>query len=322
MTIELSSHSADSGSDPYDSPEPSGDNAQTVRTEQPATIWLGIDLSALGAADSEYLESLELPPERVNFPRLVSSVKAAQRGGMDFITLDSQFLSASETTRRDTTYDAVKVAAKLADISEGGIFAGAVDNPNVVNTSVDLLANQNGGWAGLTFGLHTNSDFAGLTKAAAGARAAGMRICVIITNPVIPPERAHIIASIADIVRLQVADPHAAREARFAIQAAGRELGRQVIVLAEMGIVISSSLATAQERAALISDMTGEELFAGIASVVGTVYSVADTIESWVGMGAADGFVFIPASLPTDLASILRGVIPLIHARSTPVAES
>ncbi|MDN6487611.1 MAG: hypothetical protein L0K34_09035, partial [Ancrocorticia sp.] len=62
--------------------------------------------------------------------------------------------------------------------------------------------------------------------------------------------------------------------------------------------------------------MNGSPAFAGKASVVGTVYDVADVVESWIGLGAADGVVFLPASVPTDLASVIRGVLPLLRARS------
>lgn len=63
--------------------------------------------------------------------------------------------------------------------------------------------------------------------------------------------------------------------------------------------------------------MQGTPAFEGKASVVGTVYDVADMVESWIGLGAADGIIFLPASLPTDLASVIRGVLPLLKARAT-----
>ena len=61
--------------------------------------------------------------------------------------------------------------------------------------------------------------------------------------------------------------------------------------------------------------MTGRPVFDGKASVVGTVYDVADTVEEWICLGAVDGIVFLPASLPTDLASVIRGIMPLLYAR-------
>ena len=279
-----------------------------------ATTWVGIDLTLLGASTPPGFD--EAPIDQLNYPRLAASVTAAQQGGMDFVALGSEFQQSSDSTERESAFDAAKVAARLGDVSTAGVFAGVAGTPRAINVPVDLLAPQSEGWAGLTITLGTNSDFDGILTAAKNARAAGLRISLIITNPSITPERATLIASIADTVRLRVADPHAAREARFAIRAAGQELGKDVLVFAELGIVISASVEAAEERTHLIEDINGCGPFEGIACVLGTVYSVADAIESWVGLGAADGIILIPASLPTDLASVLRGVLPLIEARA------
>lgn len=308
MTIELSASSqATSNPAPVDV-------SDTLTHDSVSTTWIGMDLSLLGA--SEPLGVDEAGVESLNFPRLAASVRAAQTGGIDFVSLDSNFHTSTDVDSRDCTFDAVRTAAKLAEVSTAGVFAGVEADPQDMDAAITALSSQGEGWAGLTIPLHTDSDFAGIAAAAARARKAGLKVTVIITNPAISAERAKIIASIADIVRLRVVDIYAARQARFVIRAAGQELGRDILVFAELGVVISASVTAAEERALLIEDMNGTDLFPGIASVLGSVYNVADMIESWVGLGAADGVILIPASLPTDLASVLKGVLPLIEARS------
>lgn len=307
MTIELAaSHQALTNASPLNLDDPS------IAPDHLATAWVGMDLSVLGARVPAGFEHAA----HLNYPRLAASVKAAHDGGIDFVTLGSQFRVDSEAAPHECAFDAATTAGRLADMSTAGVFAEVAGTPDAINVAVDLLASQNEGWAGIAIPLATDSDFDGIRGAVKNAHAAGVRVMVIITNPSISADRARIIASIADTVRLRVADPHAAREARFAIRAAGQELGKEIQVFAEIGIAISGSVEAAEERARLITDMNGEAPFQGIASVLGTVYSVADTIESWVGLGAADGIILAPASLPTDLASVLRGVLPLLKARA------
>lgn len=305
MTVEISVPSQVSNPAPVDI-DATGPGAL-------ATTWIGVDLSLLGASVPVGFDDCI---DYLNFPRLAASVRAAQTGGIDFVTLDSRFLTSTDVDSRDSSHDAVHAAAKLADVSTAGIFAGIEPTPADIEVATAALAAQREGWAGITMPLHTDSDFAGIEKAARKTRRAGVKVTVIITDPAVSAERAAIVAGIADVVRLRVRDPYAARNARFAIQAAGKEIGKDILVFMELGVVISRSVAAAEERALLIEDMNDCDLFPGIASVLGTVYNVADTIESYVGLGAADGVILVPASLPTDLASVLKGVLPLIDARA------
>ena len=129
------------------------------------------------------------------------------------------------------------------------------------------------------------------------------------------PSSIQAIARFADSVHLLTGDPHRAREARFALRSAAAAFDRQLTLLTEIGIIVSGSMPAARERSLLVETMTGRPVFDGKASVVGTVYDVADTVEEWICLGAVDGIVFLPASLPTDLASVIRGIMPLLYAR-------
>lgn len=288
---------------------------QSVAPDHSKTATIGIDLSLLGVNGCGDGVAPS-PLDRVNYHRLATAVRTAQDGGIDFVSLNSTFATRAVNKTRDSALDGIYAAAKIAEFSEGGICIETCATPKAINVATDLLASQNLGWAGITIPLHDNSDFAALADAAADARAAGIPTTVVITNPKVVPERANLVVSIADSIRLRVSNPHEARGARFALRAAAKEVNRDLPVLAEIGIVISATITAAEERALLIEEINGCEIFPGLPKVIGTVYDVADTIESWVGLGASDGVVLVPGSLPTDFASVLRGVLPLLRARS------
>ena len=286
----------------------------SIEPDRLTTAWVGVDLSILGAA-VDCLSDSDLPVDRLNFPRLASSANAAFKGGLDFVTLGKRFQTRSDRQVRDGSLDGAKTLAKLADFSKGGVFVEVPATADHINQAIDLVAAQSEGWAGVSFEVDTDTDLASLAESVTSARSAGINAQIIATAAV-AQERAAEIAELADTVRLKTNDPHAARSARFALRAASHELSRDLLVFAELGIVISASLQAAEERALLISEINACPLFADLHSIIGTVYDVADAIESWIGLGAADGVILLPASLPTDLASILKGVLPLLKARS------
>ncbi|MFY9263578.1 MAG: hypothetical protein GX483_08130 [Actinomycetaceae bacterium] len=312
MTIQLAASAR-----ALTTPTPVDVNDTSIVPDTLTTAWIGVDLSAFGA-DSGLAMNLaqELPIERVNVRRLEAGVQAAHKGGLDFVSLGCSFHTRSDYRIRDCTLDATNMVAELAEHSTGGIFAEVPAKARHINQAIDLLAPQSEGWAGITIAVDENTSYKELAESLKAARQAGVRIAVLLSDAQISHELAENIAQVADVVRLRITDPHSARETRFMIRAAAQAHGRELPVLAELGIVISASLQAAEERSVLISEMMGVQLFEGMASTIGTVYDVADTIESWVGLGAADGVVLIPASLPTDLASILRGVIPLLQERT------
>ncbi|MDO5025920.1 MAG: hypothetical protein Q4E03_05330 [Trueperella sp.] len=287
----------------------------SLASEHTKTASVGIDLSLLGAnCTGEY--AVSSPLDQVDYRKLITAMRTAHDGGIDFVSLNSTFATHSLGKTRDSSLDGVHAAAKIAEFATGGICVETCATPEAINIATDLLAKQTAGWAGITIPLHENSDFAALAAAAADARAAGIPVTVVITNPKVSPERAKLVVSIADSIRLRVSNPHEARGARFALRAAAKEANRDLPVMAEIGIVISATVPAAEERALLIEEINGCEIFPGLPKVIGTVYDVADTVESWVGLGASDGVVLVPGSLPTDLASVLRGVLPLLKARS------
>ena len=160
------------------------------------------------------------------------------------------------------------------------------------------------------------SDLEAIAKLAEEIADSGMPVNVQFDAEVADAIALDMLASFVDGVRVRTDDLERARDIRRELRSLAASNGRSLRVFGELGIVISGSMRAASERALLVADITGAPLFEGKASVVGTVYDVADAVERWVGTGAADGLIFLPASLPTDLASLIRGVVPLLTARA------
>lgn len=280
---------------------------------------IAMNLTLLGAAEMD-IPGEDVPEtflKRVNVPLLASSVSAAYAGGVDSITLDRDFHVHPTAPPRSAALDGVTMAEKLAAGKTPQICAEIPSDPLYIREAVSLLTNARVASAAVMLTLQELDDYHDFKRAADDARAAGVNVWLLATNPEVTGENAETVASIFDAVRVRYPDRAAVRKMRFALKEAAKKRKRDFTVFADLGIVISATLQAAEERSILISQLNGGELFSGMASVVGTVYDVADAIESWVGMGAADGMVLTPASLPTDLASVLKGVLPLLEARAT-----
>ncbi|WP_273488301.1 hypothetical protein [Ancrocorticia populi] len=288
---------------------------ETYSTERATDAVIGVDLTLLGAVCSEAFASLgiDLPVERASLPKLASCIGAACTGGLDFVSLSKDFQARSDRT---TCMDAVRTVSRIMDVGAVGFSAEIPPEAEHVDEAVSLLAEQKDGWGCVEIDIASSSDLEQIAKYAKSAHDAGVQVTARVACDLLSELDIDLLASWADMVRLLTDDPHEARGARFALRSAAHQQGRELRVLVEVGIVISGNQQAANERAILIEAMNGSPAFAGKASVVGTVYDVADLVESWIGLGAADGVVFLPASVPTDLASVIRGVLPLLRARS------
>ena len=287
-----------------------------------AEAFLGVDLTMLGAATGDSFPDVgaTLSVEYASFPTLASCATAACSGGLDFITLSKSFRVRSD--RQGTWLDAARTMARLTGMGAAGFCAEVPATAEDITAGVQLLAEQRDGWGSVEISLPDDAvtSIDDLAASAELARSRGVKFTVCVAARDVTDSLAEMIGSLADAVWLVTKDPSEARDVREKLQSIARALGRSLAVLVELGVVISGNLQAATERARLIEDMQGAPAFEGKARVVGTVYDVADAVEDWIGQGAADGVIFLPASLPTDLASIIRGVLPLLKARAIPEA--
>ncbi|THF84667.1 NtaA/DmoA family FMN-dependent monooxygenase [Cohnella fermenti] len=82
-----------------------------------------------------------------------------------------------------------------------------------------------------------------------------------------------------------------------------------------------SKYAAHKERADQLGLRTVEELYRelergfGHLSIVGSAEQVADTLEEWLALEAADGFIYIPSVLPSGLNDLVELVVPELQRR-------
>ena len=285
-----------------------------AQAESVAELVMGVDLSLLGAVATEAFAALgnDLPVEYASYPRIASCAQAAARGGIDFVCFDANFRTRSDNANQ---LDAARVAARLLTQHAGNVNAEIPAEAAVSREGIGILA-EHGNHASPTVEVTKTSDLEAIAKLAEEIADSGMPVNVQFDAEVADAIALDMLASFVDGVRVRTDDLERARDIRRKLRSLAASNGRSLRVFGELGIVISGSMRAASERALLVADITGAPLFEGKASVVGTVYDVADAVERWVGTGAADGLIFLPASLPTDLASLIRGVVPLLTARA------
>lgn len=276
---------------------------------------IGIDLSSLGVTVHPSSGNALLPAEHINFPVLASACNAALIGGVDVVSLNRDFFAHSYPKSSEDNLDPAKVTGQLIEKIQGGFCAEIPPNLFAFERAIDVLTCDGEGWGSLEVRLEDEGDLEVLERGVEQAHLCGLSVVVRASADIFTGDICQRVASWADAVRLETDDPHIAREIRFALRSAARELGRTIKVICELGILISSSVRAAQERAWLIAAIENGPIFEGKAHVIGTVYDVADAAERWISSGAADGIVFLPASVPTDLASLIRGVLPVLSAR-------
>ncbi|WP_353067198.1 hypothetical protein [Arcanobacterium hippocoleae] len=309
MTIEIAaSRKALTESGPLDYDDPS------QLPDFYTTATLGFDLSGLGARPTEIPGEYgpEMAVSALNFPLLVASVNAAFQGGIDYIQLNHNFQmyggEAAAAFHQSALLDGVKTAEKIAEM----VPAGGLNIEVPLDLELGLPAIKGfladfSGKKSISVGIREPADIELLARFSQAAKENNLKIVAICADLQFLTDHAAKIAGLVDSVQLRDGTIAQAREMRFCFHELGKTAGRKIKLVVELGIVISATVQSATERAALISELSHSPLFDGIANSVGTVYDVADQIEKWVGSGAADGILFVPASLPTDLASVLKG---------------
>lgn len=299
-------------------------DTETPDPDRARSATIALDLSALGVEvfDFDDAASEDFPVETLNFPRLAGMAKAAAQAGLDAVCLGPTFRTRSDLHVRDGRLDAVTAAERLAASTDGRIIAAVPADAYHVGAaldrfrvSADSLPDAEGRIFGLELWIGPSTDMAPLAEQLRTARRAGVTVTAVMTGATALAIDQVLLAESVDVVRLRETDPHRGREVRYAVRSAARRAGTDVRVLVDLFFVVSGCAQDADTRAELIAEIGADRHAAGAARAQGTVHDVADAIESWVANGAADGFVLIPGSLPTDLSSLVMGVLPLLRAR-------
>lgn len=278
---------------------------------------VGIDLTLLGAARThgERARGTDIPVEHMSFPTLASAVMAAAQGGIDFVSLSEGFVTRSDHSDVTGALDAAKTCGRLIEHADLALAAEVPCSADGFDRAIELMNRQGPGFSCVEFAVDEGADYELLADSARRAHARGTTVAARIDAARCDVLDLQAIASWADAVRLLSSDPHEAREVRFALRSAAAEQGRELKVLCEIAFIVSASREAAKEREILLRMLGADTLHEGKARVVGIVADVVDEVERWISAGATDGIVFVPASVPTDLASLIRGILPLMRAR-------
>ena len=268
-----------------------------------------MDLAGLGAevfdGDSPWGE--DFPVEQCNFARLASLTAAALEDGISTVLLGPSFNLRSDTHLREARLDSLHGAIKLSERLRKPITAAVPGDPYLLRRAIEAV-----GSAQVTLEIHpVDTELETLVPLLEAAADKGVAITFALTGVAAEAADNSILAAYGSAVRLRTTDV----ERAVALRNALHRVNADIPVVADVYVIISACAMDAEERATLIS-MIGVDRYAiGAPRVLGTVHDVADHMEAWAQAGAADEFCLLPGSLPTDLASVVRGVLPLIAAR-------
>ena len=127
------------------------------------------------------------------------------------------------------------------------------------------------------------------------------------------PDALAVAAGHADVVRVAAPGLDAAHAVRERVRDAAARAGRHpddLTVLLDVEVHLA-----ADARASLRRLDRAGELAPSTLRVVGAAVDLANLVERTVALGAADGIMFLPLALPTDLHAITREVVPLLAGR-------
>ncbi|MGX1269045.1 LLM class flavin-dependent oxidoreductase [Streptomyces phaeoluteigriseus] len=239
----------------------------------------------------------------------VELIRLAERGGLDFVTLDHN----SAGSAPGSGLDAVSVLSRAAPATHRVGLVPAVTGPHAssdaVGSAVADLDRVSRGRAGLRIDVPGGETplRAGLT----GPSPQGHPVCV--ADATDGPAR-HVAARYADVVLARVTSRAQARSVREQLRNEAAGFGREpdsVRVLAALLIDLGDG-----ERAAEPGHGGGGPR----GSARGPLYrggpvDLADLIASWHRDGAVDGFHLTPVEPRRDLERLVNGTVALLQHR-------
>ncbi|ACQ79884.1 hypothetical protein Bcav_1628 [Beutenbergia cavernae DSM 12333] len=308
---------------------PTSAHTPSTGAARAATLRLGVDLTTVGVASSPYRRASAHDDERIDVSDVARYVRLAESARADFVTFGTSFrLESGAAPRRDAWLDPAVVASRLADPRHLGTHApalvpalpaGLIDPIRLAHAIAGLHARSGGlgAWQ-VTPSPTAGGVFAEILRVweAAPDRPGGDRPALVV--PVGSPEDVSVAGRYADVVRLRVSDPEAARALRAGVRTAAAGAGRDpdgVPVLVDALTVIADDASSAEFRADLIRDVGGVDPTEDLLTIAGTPAHAADVVEEWVRAEAADGVVVLPGSLPADVVALARDVTPELVSR-------
>lgn len=257
--------------------------------------------------------------------RLAGLAKVLDRSGADLITTGGEFRLGGKR-RRDDFLDGALALSRLGQHTSSVKFAASIPlGPATANaiasavSSVHKSTSNRGGWQ---VDAPTPDPARGVDAVVSGLRnlAEAPTVVVNVRNEV----DVEIAAARAHVARLRVNTVEDARNLRSAIRTAATDWGRDaddIRVVVDVHAVLADEARDAESRALFIEEIAPEQS-TGLLKHAGTVTTLANVWQNWTRAGAADGFVIIPGSIPTDILQIATGLLPELHRRGLHTAEA
>lgn len=295
-------------------------------TTRTTPITLGIELTSTGAKTPAHRRAGAIASSSASLTDVAEYISLAQESGADFVVFGEAF-RLDDAPRNDAWLDPAIVISRLvaqevlpddAPHLVAALPAGFLDPVRLARAVAGIHARSGGraGWqvptSATAGGVH--AEVRRVWAGSAEARTGGAHP-LLVTAPR-EASNAVVAGEHSDVVRLSATSIEDARAQRKAIRTAAHHAGRNpddVRVLVDAVTVIGEDASSALFRADMLHDL-GDGDTRGL-TVAGTVHGVADELARWVHDGAADGFVLIPGSLPTDAVAIARGLAPELEKR-------
>lgn len=289
-------------------------------------LLLGVDLTTTGAKAPLHRRSSAGTGQRVSLGDVADYVALSRDAGAELVTFGESF-RLDDAPRNDAWLDPAVIASRLAaaGLLDGGqrvvsALPGGFLDPMRLARAIAGIHARSGGRAGWQLPTSTTSggvhaEVRRVWSLTPEARTGG-RAPLLVTAPT-DPATAVVAGRWSDVVRLRVTDVAEARRRRLAIRTAAEQAGRNpddVRVVVDAVTVISDDAASALFRADLLRDLGTVEGPEPL-TVAGTGGGVADVLQEWVEADAADGFVVLPGSLPTDVLAIAGSLAPELRER-------
>lgn len=281
------------------------------------TSILALDLTAAGAPA---LLQRERDPETESFiqARLAGLAKLLDEAGADLITLGQEFRLGGKR-RRDDFLDGALALSRLGGHTSRVRLATSIPlaqaEPNAITGAIGSVHKATTRRAAWQVDVPTPEPAHAVDVVTSGLKTLPGKTGVVIN--VSSDVDVEIAAARAHVARLRVNTVEEARTLRAAIRSAAEDWGRnpdEISVLVDVHTILAETLEDAESRALFIEDLGGEHT-QGLLHHVGTVTTLASVWQNWVRAGAADGFVILPASIPTDVIHVASGLIPELQRR-------
>lgn len=309
----------------FSTSDPRAESSAAPAQNSTTAVPIEVDLTSLGTVAVVDDIDVDLPADSVDPQKLIGIARSCQRSGISQVTFGQSYRSRSDVVQRAGAHlDPINAALQVAGCMEnGGVSAGTVIT--TVSGAQQLATRL----AKATARLAERRAYIGLHIDGPAGESLETVLRVIHEAPLGRGQvRPHITVTLrflsdtptavryADRIRVRTADENTVRLVRERVRQAAAEAGVDAPpVYWDVRTLIGDDEKVLAERAWLSASLAGEnDHWRGAYEFTGTARELTEQVQRWISSGAIDGVTIIPASLPGDLRSILKVLVPSLVA--------